>query len=110
MKNKKFKKTIKLILLFIVAIVLFFILNPSEEDYLIKDVNKKSSMYLEECKNVNDNYLIFVDDIEKIEARKNNIIIDNKNLIKGLIEKERLVPQSLENIEKINIETGVNNK
>ena len=57
---------------------------------------------------INDNYLIFVDDIEKIEARQNNIIIDNKNLIKGLIEKERLVPQSLENIEKINIEAEKN--
>ncbi|WP_138268852.1 hypothetical protein [Anaerofustis stercorihominis] len=76
--NKKLKKAIKIILLFIVVIVLFFILNPSEEDYLIKDLNKKSSIYLEECNNVNDNYLKILkimypneEDIEKFI--KNNI-------------------------------------
>ena len=76
--NKKIKKAIKIILFFIVAIVLFVILNPSEEEYLIKDLNKKSSIYLEECNNVNDNYLKILkimypneEDIEKFI--KNNI-------------------------------------
>ncbi|WP_329380141.1 hypothetical protein [Anaerofustis butyriciformans] len=76
--NKKLKKAIKIILFFIVAIVLFVILNPSEEEYLINDLNKKSSIYLEECNNVNDNYLKILkimypneEDIEKFI--KNNI-------------------------------------
>ena len=35
---------------------------------------------------INKNYIIFIDENSKIEARKNNIILDNNNLIKSLIE------------------------
>ena len=44
------------------------------------------------------NYLIFLDEIGKIKARTENIIKDNNNLIKALIDKKREVPESLTNI------------
>ena len=43
-------------------------------------------------------YLLYFDEIKKINQRKENIIIDNNNLIKSLIEKNRFVPQAIENI------------
>ena len=43
-------------------------------------------------------FKIFLDEPEKIEQRINGIKEDNKNLIKELKEKERFVPESLENI------------
>ena len=43
-------------------------------------------------------FKIFVDEPDKIEQRINGIKEDNKNLIKELIEKERQVPEALENI------------
>jgi len=44
---------------------------------------------------IKDNYIIFLDEVSKLKARSENIIKDNKNLIKSLIEKKRPVPQSL---------------
>ena len=43
-------------------------------------------------------YIIFVDEIGKIKARSENIIKDNNNIIKSLIEKKREVPESLLNL------------
>ncbi len=47
---------------------------------------------------INKNYIVFIDENSKIEARKNNIIIDNNNLITTLIEKEKFVPEAIKNI------------
>lgn len=47
---------------------------------------------------INKNYIIFIDENSKIEARKNNIILDNNNLIKSLIEKEKFIPETIKNI------------
>ena len=47
---------------------------------------------------IKENYIIFLDEVNKIKARSENIIKDTKNLIKSLIEKKRYVPQSLEKI------------
>ena len=43
------------------------------------------------------NYCIFLDEIGKIKQRAKNISIDNQNLIKTLIEKEKIVPSAIEN-------------
>ena len=43
-------------------------------------------------------YIIFLDEIGKIKARSENIIKDNNNVIKALVEKKREVPESLANL------------
>ena len=40
--------------------------------------------------------IIFLDEITKIKARIENILKDNKNLTKSLIEKQRTVPDSIQ--------------
>lgn len=56
---------------------------------------------------LDNNYCILLDEINKIKQRATNIAIDNKNLSKNLIEKEKIVPQAIsnfltyENIEKL---------
>lgn len=47
---------------------------------------------------IKENYTIFLDEVNKIKARSENVIKDTKNLIQSLIEKKRYVPQSLERI------------
>ena len=49
-------------------------------------------------------FLLCIDDISKINKRQDNIINDNNQLIKSLIEKDRIVPDSINNIDKINLE------
>lgn len=51
------------------------------------------------------NFIIFVDEPSKIKQRQDNILIENNNLIKTLIEKEKFVPQSIQNIERMDFET-----
>ena len=55
---------------------------------------EKQETFLDYLKN---DYLIFIDEIGKIKARSENIKKDNENLIKTLVEKNRIVPQALEN-------------
>ena len=43
-------------------------------------------------------YSIILDEIGKIKQRAINIGIDNNNLIKSLIEKEKIVPEAIENL------------
>ena len=45
-----------------------------------------------------NDYILFLDEIGKIKARSENIIKDNNNVIKTLIEKKREVPESLANL------------
>ena len=47
-----------------------------------------------------DDYIIFLDEIEKIKARCENLQKDNENLIKDLIEKNKLVPDILKNMNE----------
>ena len=67
----------------------------SKIDKYFNEFYDKQSTLLEY---LNDNYLIILDEISKIEARQRNILQDNSNLIKNLIEKEKIIPEALENI------------
>ena len=44
---------------------------------------------------LNNTYSMIIDEMDKIEQRKDNIIIETKNLIQTLVEKERFVPKAL---------------
>ena len=46
---------------------------------------------------LNNDYIIFLDEINKITLRANNIKKDKENLIKNLIEKEKQVPEAISN-------------
>ena len=59
---------------------------------------KKQTSFLEF---LGKDYIIFFDEMLKIKQREENILIENNNLIKALIEKERYVPNSIQNISKI---------
>ena len=45
-----------------------------------------------------ENTILAIDENTKIKQRQENIIVDNKNLIQSLLEKERFVPESIQNI------------
>ncbi len=47
-----------------------------------------------------DKYLILIDEYSKINQRQENIIIENNNLIKALVDKQRIVPHSIQNISE----------
>ena len=47
---------------------------------------------------LNNNYLIVLNEINKISTRAKNINLDTKNLTKTLLEKEKIVPQALQNL------------
>ena len=60
---------------------------------------------------LSDNYCIFLDEIGKIKQRAKNISIDNKNLIKALLEKEKYIPDAINNLlEYIEIEEKLEKK
>ena len=46
---------------------------------------------------LNENFIITLDEIKKIKQRFQNVSLDNQNIIKLLIEKEKIVPEVLEN-------------
>ena len=48
---------------------------------------------------LNKNYCIVLDEERKITQRAHNINIDNKNLIQALIEKDKIIPQSIEQLK-----------
>lgn len=48
---------------------------------------------------LDEDYIVFLDEIEKIKARSENISKDNENLKKDLIEKNKIVPDMLTTIE-----------
>ena len=52
---------------------------------------------------LSDNYIIAIDEESKIQQRSKNIIQDNINLSKSLIEKEKIIPEAIENIQKYDI-------
>ena len=47
---------------------------------------------------MSDEYLLLLDENSKINQRKTNIIEDNNKLIASLVEKEKFVPEAIENI------------
>ena len=47
---------------------------------------------------IEDNYIIFLDEANKIKARANNVLVDNQNVQKMLIEKEKIIPDAISNI------------
>ncbi len=70
-------------------------------DYVSK-IDKYFNSFYEKRETIIDylgnNYIVFLDEIGKIKARSENIIKDNNNVIKALIEKKREVPESLANL------------
>ena len=52
---------------------------------------------------LSDKYLIFIDENSKYNKEKENIIIENNNLIKSLVEKERIVPESIKMLVIMNM-------
>ena len=47
---------------------------------------------------LNENTIVFLDEIERLKVRIDNIKKDTNNIVKNLIEKEKLVPDSIKNI------------
>lgn len=47
------------------------------------------------------NTILFLDEMEKVKARNHNIVNDNHAVIQALIEKEKIVPQILEELKII---------
>ena len=46
---------------------------------------------------LDNKYLVFIDEFNKIIQRSENIELDNESTLKALIEKERIIPDSLKN-------------
>ena len=68
----------------------------------ISKIDKYFDCFYEKQENLLDylssNYSIFLEEIGKIKQRATNISIDNRNLIKLLIEKEKIVPDAIHNL------------
>ncbi len=56
---------------------------------------EKSTTLLDYLQN---DYEIFLDEVNKIKARAKNVEIDNQNIQKMLLEKEKIIPQALINL------------
>lgn len=71
----------------------------------ISKIDKYFDSFYEQQSNfldyLNDNYVIFLDELSKIEQRAINIQKDNQNLETLLIDKERLVPDAIRNINTL---------
>ena len=70
----------------------------SKIDKYIDDFYTKTETIIDYLKK---DSLIIIDEKNKISAREKNIKIDYENLIKSLIEKEKVVPQILQDVEDI---------
>ena len=72
-------------------------------DYISK-INKYFNEFYENQASfldyMSDEYLLLLDENSKINQRKTNIIEDNNKLIESLVEKEKFVPEAIENISK----------
>ncbi len=67
----------------------------SKVDKYFNDFYYSQSTFLDYLQ---DKYLVIFDEYSKVKQRQENIVIENNNLIKSLIEKGRFVPQAIENI------------
>ena len=70
--------------------------NISEIDKYFNDFYKENNTLIDYIKK---DYIVFIDEISKIKARSENILKDNENILKSLIEKGRVVPQALSNFD-----------
>ena len=70
----------------------------SKIDKYFNSFYDKTETFLDYLEN---DFVILFDELSKIKQREDNILIENKNLIKALVEKEKYVPQSILNIEPI---------
>ena len=74
----------------------------------ISKIDKYFNEFYTESSNLLDylprNILICIDENLKINQRIENIIIENNNLIKSLTEKERFIPEAINNISEFNKE------
>lgn len=70
----------------------------SKIDKYFNSFYDKTEIFLDYLEN---DFVILFDELSKIKQRSDNILIENKNLIKALIEKEKYVPDSILNIEPI---------
>ena len=52
---------------------------------------------------LSQNTLIFIDENLKINQRTENIIIENNNLLKSLMEKGRFIPEGIRNVSDFNV-------
>ena len=72
-------------------------------DYISK-INKYFNEFYENQASfldyMSDEYLLLLDEKSKINQRESNIIEDNNKLIASLVEKEKFVPEAIENISK----------
>lgn len=68
----------------------------------ISKIDKYFNCFYEKQETILDylssNYSIFLEEIGKIKQRATNIAIDNRNLIKALVEKEKMVPDAITNL------------
>lgn len=75
-------------------------------DYISK-IDKYFNCFYEKQENfldyLNEDYLIIFDEISKIKQRIENIKKENNQLIKSLIEKSRIVPESIQNISNFEL-------
>ena len=71
----------------------------SKIDKYFNEFYSKKSNFLEYLPS---SCLIAVDENAKINQRIDNIIIENNNLIKSLMDKERFVPEAIRNISEFN--------
>ena len=46
-------------------------------------------------------FMIMFDELSKIKQREDNILIDNRNLMKALLEKEKYIPHAIQNIQNV---------
>lgn len=68
----------------------------------VSKIDKYFDCFYEKQENLLDylssNYCIFLEEIGKIKQRANNIAIDNNNLMKALVEKEKRIPDAINNL------------
>ena len=81
----------------------------------ISKIDKYFDSFYEKQESVLDylhgNYNIFIDEIKKVKQRAKNIIQDNENLAKALIEREKKVPDAINNrYDFSEIEEKINKK
>ena len=67
----------------------------SKVDKYFNDFYYSQSTFLDYLQ---DKYLVIFFFFSKVKQRQENIVIENNNLIKSLVEKGRFVPQAIENI------------
>lgn len=68
----------------------------------ISKIDKYFNQFYESQSNfidyLSNDYLIVLDENSKIKQRQENIILENNNLIDSLVEKERFIPEAIQNI------------